>query len=288
MKVETRPAEIDGHRLHRLLLSPTGNIRGGLVFFHGQGDFIDRYPDILEPFVLAGYQCLLTDLPGHGRSPGKRGHVPGLPFVEHLLTDSISHLTGPTLIAGHSMGGLLALHFFLRQPCQFAAAWLSSPLLRVIDRAAPWLRALLPLLSKVAPRLTVGTGVKREQCEAPLDDSSHPEPDHEALYHSRISLSWGSDLCEASDTVWQRAERLGGADLPLLFTQGQDDEICPPEILREFLQLSGSTRHQLHLIAQARHEPFRDPTREVLLAILQKWIESELTSQTPLPQSPPA
>jgi alpha-beta hydrolase superfamily lysophospholipase len=286
MIIETSRVKLDGHRLHRLTLTPPSGIRGGLIFFHGQGDFIDRYPPVLEPFVRAGYQCLLTDLPGHGRSPGKRGHVPGLPLIESLLADSLSQLKGPVIIAGHSMGGLLALHLLLEQPDRFAAAWISSPLLRVIERASPGLRLILPVLAKLTPRLTVDTGVRRDQCEAPTDEAAHPENENDVLYHSRISLAWGVRLCEVSEAVWNKAAQLGSIKRPLLITQGEEDEICPPDTLTAFLAKSEVDRGKLHLIAGARHEPFRAPTREMLLAILQRWIEEEITGKTPPPKNP--
>ena len=55
MKIEEETLNVFGERLHHLVLHPESSPRGGLVFFHGQGDFIDRYPDILKPFVDAGF-----------------------------------------------------------------------------------------------------------------------------------------------------------------------------------------------------------------------------------------
>ena len=68
MRIETSKVHIQNQNLHRLTLNPERTIRGGVIFFHGQGDYIDRYPPILEGFVDAGYRCILTDMPGHGLS----------------------------------------------------------------------------------------------------------------------------------------------------------------------------------------------------------------------------
>ena len=103
MRIEVSQVHIQNQTLHRLTLNPEITVRGGLIFFHGQGDFIDRYPSILKGFVDAGYRCILTDMPGHGRSKGKRGVVPSLGFTDELFQDSLSllavsytHLTLPT------------------------------------------------------------------------------------------------------------------------------------------------------------------------------------------------
>ena len=92
MRIEASQVHSQHQTLHRLTLNPETTVRGGLIFFHGQGDFIDRYPSILEGFVDAGYRCILTDMPGHGRSQGRRGVVPGLSFADELLHDSLSSL----------------------------------------------------------------------------------------------------------------------------------------------------------------------------------------------------
>ncbi|MDB4541078.1 lysophospholipase [Akkermansiaceae bacterium] len=153
MIVESQKITLAGHQLHRLILKPEGLSQGSLVFFHGQGDFIDRYPSILEIFVENGITCILTDLPGHGQSSAKRGHVPGFDFVDLLLEDSLENLTGPFGIAGHSMGGMLAIRALLKNPDRFDYAWISSPLLAPARQGSPLMRILLPQIAdgNVAP-----------------------------------------------------------------------------------------------------------------------------------------
>ena len=275
MTIEKGTVTLQGWVLHRLILEPSGPPVGGLVFFHGQGDFIDRYPPVLRPFVDAGYRCLLTDLPGHGRSPGKRGDVPGLALVDELVAESLTHLDGPLIIAGHSMGGLMALRLFLRHPHQFAGAWFSSPLLNVLDRAHPVLARVLPWLAKITPKITVGTGVTPDQCGDFSDTPRSDSGEREALYHSRISLRWGLDLVRASDAVWSQGSRLP-VDGKILITQGDEDPVCPPGVLHEFLAQSRSEAIQPIMIQCALHEPFEGATREDFLALLETWLKEHL------------
>lgn len=263
------------YSLHRLTLEPMTAPRGGLVFFHGQGDFIDRYPPILAPFVDAGYRCVLTDLPGHGRSSGRRGHLPGLSFIDELLADSLDQLEGPLVIAGHSMGGLMALRLHLLNPEHFQAAWFSSPLLSILDRTHPVLAKLLPLLAHLMPRFTIGTGVTSEQCgnfgEGPRADL----PEEEALFHSRISLGWGVELCHAAETVWERIPS-APPTTPVLVTQGAQDPICPPGILKNLLGQASFERKTVEMIPEALHEPFSGSSREDFMTRLHSWIETTL------------
>ncbi len=275
MKIEEHQAIICGQSLHRLILQPDGNKKGSLLFFHGQGDFIDRYPPILEGFVEAGYQCLLTDLPGHGRSPGKRGVVPGFKFVDELFRESTSLLEGPAIIAGHSMGGLLALRFFLRQPDLFEAAWFCAPLLAPMRQAKPWMRASLPILAKILPWLTVGTGVSSSDCGD--NTSGRGEETGEVLYHSRISIGWGRDLAKAAEEVRDQFPKFP-VSKPILFTQGQRDLICPPELLAARLAKLPPNQIRFEQIEEALHEPFSGSTLQGFLSILNDWIADDLGS----------
>lgn len=275
MTIESSKVEIQGTSLHRLVLEPKTPEKGGLVFFHGQGDFIDRYPLILERFVNAGYRCLLTDLLGHGRSPGIRGHVPGLGFIDELFAESLEHLSGPLVLAGHSMGGLMALRLFLLHPERFQAAWFSSPLLGILDRTHPILAGILPFLAKFLPRLTIGTGVTGDQCGDFGGRPRSENPETEALYHGRISLGWGLQLHQACEMVWKEISH-APSRTPLLFTQGEEDVICPPFLLRKLLDRSPCEDAHLDLIPEARHESFSGTSREDFLKRLDLWIGKTL------------
>ena len=274
MKVEEHQAIIGGRNLHRLILQPDDKKKGTLIFFHGQGDFIDRYPPILEGFVKAGIQCILTDLPGHGRSPGKRGVVPGFKFVDELFRESTSLLEGPAIIAGHSMGGLLALRYFLRHPDLFEAAWFCAPLLAPMRQAKPWMRASLPALAKLLPWLTVGTGVSSSDCGD--NTSGRGAETGEVLYHSRISIGWGSELAKAAEDVRDQFPKLP-VSKPVLFTQGQRDPVCPPEILAARLEKLPPNQIRFEKIEEALHEPFSGSTLPEFLSILNGWISDEVS-----------
>lgn len=277
MKIEEINIKLNGRPLHRLILHPAKPPRGTLVFFHGQGDFVDRYPPILSPFVDAGYRCILTDLPGHGRSGGSRGAVPGLKFVDQLLEDSLQGQPEPYLVAGHSMGGLLALRFFLAHPDRFEAAWFSSPLLDPMRQAKPLLRTILPLVAHIAPWVTVSTGVRSEDCTDESDE--RPDDATSVLYHSRISLGWGRNLGEIANTVAEQFPAFP-AKPPILFTQGELDYICPAGILTARLAKLSSNQITYREIAEARHEPFSGSTLNDFLRELKEWVSG--LSQTPL------
>lgn len=273
MRIQENRIHHRGLQLHRLTISPETDIQGSLLFFHGQGDHIDRYPTILEPFLSAGFQCLLTDLPGHGRSEGKRGHIPDLSFIDSLTDETLRDLTGPKIIGGHSMGGLLALHTFLRPDLSWQAAWFSSPLLDPLRQASPMRRLFLPLIAHLAPSLTVSTGVKASACR---HDASPPAEDEgPRLHHDLISLGWAKELVQLAEVIQSKFSNLEKAP-PSLFTQGSADEICPLDILSERLQQLKGNQVTLEVIENGLHEPFVGTTAHQLQASLTDWLREEI------------
>lgn len=277
MQIEEKEVTLAGYPLHRLVLHPSNTPRGTLIFFHGQGDYIDRYPPLLSIFVEQGFRCILTDLPGHGRSGGRRGSVPGLDFLQKLLESSLKNQPAPHLIAGHSMGGLMALRFFFNAPGRFSAAWFSSPLLDPMGQARPWMRITLPFIAKIFPWIIVDTGVRAEDCTDDLE--GRPGEAAEPLYHSKISIGWGRDLRDAAEQIAEQFQEFP-PNTPVLFSQGEIDPICPPSLLRTRLVKLPPNQITYLEIENARHEPFNGSSEDLFRKKLADWV-GDLTRKLP-------
>jgi len=278
--IETTTVTVLGRKLHRLIVHPKGETKGGMIFFHGQGDFVDRYPAILTPFTEAGIRIILTDIPGHGRSPGKRGAVPGWKFIDELTRDSLAKLKQdspelPIGMCGHSMGGMIALRQYLRQPQHYRFAWFSSPLLDPSHRVSAILKNLLLFIAPIFPWLGRSTGVTAAQCRNDSDDSdSFSENDEPPLYHGRISLGWAHQLMVAAQEIEASFPSLD-LSKPILFTQGTDDQICPINFLEEKLnKLTHSENLTFTKISQGLHEPFVGDSSEKFEEELRSWVHS--------------
>ena len=268
--------------LHQLHLRPPSEIpeKGAFLFFHGLGDYIDRYPPFLKSIVNLGYHVCLTDLPGHGRSPGARGEIRSCEVILELAEVSVAVLPKgvPLGVCGHSMGGLLALWTFLQQLERFDFAWFSSPLLRPGHDLSPFQRSLMLTAARFFPRLGWSTGVKAADCAPPIPPApsdEHAQSLAPPLFHARVSLGWARELAAISDDVWSLfpPARAVSDPAPLLFTQGTADRICPPEILDRFLEEAAATERTLQLLPDALHEPFRGPDPDGFSQILTDWFQ---------------
>ncbi|MBK1834430.1 alpha/beta fold hydrolase [Roseibacillus ishigakijimensis] len=258
---------------------PADQLRGALFFLHGQGDYGERYEEIANHFGARGLAFATCDLPGHGLSPGRRGHVPSLEIVRtvaRLGMTEARELAGenPVGFGGHSVGGLLALALLPELEEAPTFSWISSPLLDAKAGQPPWKPALLRPLSRLLPTLTVSTGVRAEMCRQYLPGESATEP---LQFHNRISLSWGNALIALSDQVRQHPGRLP-SDTALLLTQGGRDRICPPDICQAYAARLKRDNFRFHFYPEARHEPFADEQRAEVFADLGHWLDEVLAT----------
>ncbi len=61
--------------LKGFISSPGENLRAMMILVHGLGEHIQRYLAWAELFKGEGIGFTGVDLPGHGSSDGKRGHI---------------------------------------------------------------------------------------------------------------------------------------------------------------------------------------------------------------------
>lgn len=270
MKVEEHVFLLDSYELNRFVIRPDGAIRGAFIFFHGQGDYADRYVEVLRPIVNMGLLCVLADLPGHGRSSGRRGVIPSYEMVDEIYENNVSlarELVGSQLpigLGGHSMGGHLAFRTLLANPGRHPFSWISSPLLTF--QTARWKVFLLGHLAIVFPWLVVSTGVRDIDCRAGAEEGRNES----ALHHSLIGLGWARHLITGLPTV---STELLVRDLGtnLLLTQGDADVVCPAPLLLELVERM-KTEPEVVLAADGLHEPFVGPRGDLLMAEVKRFI----------------
>lgn len=257
-------------------------VRGVLIFLPGQGDFSRRYEALFRGLVEERVAVLMCDWPGHGESSGHRGHVGSLRFarklIDHLITYARGQFEGAEIgLGGHSMGALMALDGLSRNP-ELRFGWLSSPLLdpaRNKSRLTVWLARYF---GWALPGLTIDTGVDWAACvrgARGLESEGPPPAVKEGGGHTRISIGWGRALLNVAGEVW------GQRDLilrrrSLLITQGDADDVCEAGICREFINGVGANDIDYLEIVGARHEPFSDESRDMvvkrLIESVPRWI----------------
>jgi alpha-beta hydrolase superfamily lysophospholipase len=254
--------------------SGTGaSIKGVICLVHGLGDHTGLYTHVGEFFTMSGFAVLAMDLRGHGKSGGKRGHMPSFDIVledlDRLADKAESLYPGlPVFIYGHSFGGNLALNYALR--------YSKRPSISGVISTSPWLRlAFEPpasklFLAKIANRLYPGF---TQNNSLVLSDLSH-DPSHSEKYasdpltHSFITARFFYNACSAGSWAIDHAERLS---LPLLLMHGSGDHITSSGASAEFARRAGRYC-TFRLWDGLFHELHNEYQKQEILDYILQWI----------------
>ncbi len=103
-----------------------------VAIVHGLGDHSGRWERVGRTLASHGFAAYALDLPGHGKSEGKRGHVRSWDDYRLALTRWMEVLRQGNdgrrwALLGHSLGGLIALDWAYRNPRLVDALVLSAP-----------------------------------------------------------------------------------------------------------------------------------------------------------------
>ncbi len=145
-----------------------------LLIVHGASEHGARYEHVAEFFAEQGWNVIVGDHRGHGRSSGVRTHIKSFRQYAQdleLIREHFELAPRSTAILGHSMGGLIAIRHAQLFPNRVAGLVLVSPLLRV-KVAIPRRKVVLGrVLSVLAPRAQVSNAGRSPQ-HHPLPGSS--------------------------------------------------------------------------------------------------------------------
>lgn len=109
---------IEGEKLNYQLYRGTPRPSGPpLVLVHGAGGNLMHWPAALRR--LPGHTVYALDLPGHGKSAGT-GRTEIAAYAEAVRVFAEALALPSFVLAGHSMGGAIAMEFALRYPNRLA------------------------------------------------------------------------------------------------------------------------------------------------------------------------
>jgi acylglycerol lipase len=248
--------------------------RGIIVLSHGVGEHSSRYDNLLQAVNADDIEVYALDHRGHGRSEGKRGHI--MSFDQYLDDFNLlvklaqTHNPGrPTIILGHSMGGVIALKYVLKYGQDFAGLILSSAGFKNKVEVPAWKAKAALLLSGIWPSLSMPTGIESRLLshdqivvQAYIDDP---------LVHDLVSSRWYTEFTAAGEECLAGA---GELKLPLLIIHGQSDGIVDYQGSTTVMQKAASNDKELHLIEDLYHETMNETEQErnKVLKIISTWI----------------
>ncbi len=248
-----------------------------ILIVHGGGEHSGRYAQTIVRLVREGYTVHTFDLPGHGRSPGKRGHIPHfdqyVQSVQQFLVQVIErdHFQKPILL-GHSLGGLIATFFAIQHPERIRCLVLSSPLWGLSVAVPWWKRLIAHLLSPIWPSLTM------ERPRLGKDALSHdPQVGIDYLadpwVHFRASVRLYTEL---QNRFRELPRVLLQLRVPLLVLQAGDDKIASAEAVKNLFPLVASDSKRLIVYEGFYHEVLNEVEKERVFQDLILWLRQKM------------
>ena len=126
----------------KLVVTATGT-GDDVLFLHGLSSSSRTWKPIVD--TLAGmYQCWTLDFRGHGESD----RAPGTYRIVDYASDAVTvldHIGRPTVLVGHSLGGITAAHVAADGHSSVRAAYLEDPPLFLGDPEA-WQSTIFPTI----------------------------------------------------------------------------------------------------------------------------------------------
>lgn len=228
-----------------------------LLLLHGAGGSHLDWPREVQR--LPGLNVINLDLPGHGRSEGS-GHDLIASFATDVNAFAAALDLEDVILAGHSMGGAVALELALRRP-----AWLSALVLIGTGASLPVSPRILYTLqadTNEAVALIMRYAWRRESSPQAVAQAtgSMLEGDAAQLYRSLTA-------CDRFDV----RDRLPEISLPVLVICGTEDRMTPPAYSEALAQAIPGAR--LLLLPEAGHYVTLEQPQAVAAAI-DKFVNS--------------
>ncbi|MDQ0189566.1 lysophospholipase [Alicyclobacillus cycloheptanicus] len=257
---------------------PVPSPRGVVVLVHGAGEHCGRYDHVAKWLNEAGYAVLGQDLPGHGKSSGRRGHVDSFELYLDAIDRMVQRVNDlyadiPKFLYGHSMGGLSVVRWLQTRPEPtkrlLQGIILTSPCLELSLPIPPLLMRVAAVIDRLWPTFTQSNRIPAEIVSRHPDVVARYGTDPLILH--KVTVRWVMELQRS-----MMAARAGEASFPAptLILQAGQDRLVSPAATRAFVQRLSAPRKVYHEFSEYYHELHNEPERDEVLAMITSFLDS--------------
>ena len=248
---------------------PKGDATAAVVLVHGVAEHSGRYHHVGQFLAARGLDVLGFDLRGHGQTGGRRGHVDSFEQfyddVEDLIIER-RQTQLPTVLIGHSLGGLISSGYVVSDRPTPDLLVLSAPALGA--KVPRWQRIAAPLLSNIAPTLFIKSDLGDHLLSR--DPQVQQDYSNDELRVGGVTTRLGSELFSAMELTTAGLERI---TMPTYVLHGQEDKLVPPSFSEPLSALPNVTRREWPGL---RHECLNEPEQAEVMTEMVDWIDVEL------------
>ena len=253
---------------------PDNSPKAMVHVMHGYAEHIDRYGNVVNEILPAGYAVFGTDHRGHGKSQGKRGHVKSFQeFIDderQFRRDVIkAKFPGvPYFVLGHSMGSLIAMNYVEQNADDIKGLVLSGTGSQPGTDIPKILLTLTKILSKILPAVHVKSPLPPEfisrdmaVVKAYIDDP---------LVYNVITPRLAHEMNRYVVIGAQNAFKI---KIPVLIQLGSRDTAFSGQ--KELFEMIGAKDKTIKQYEGLKHEVYNElvADRVKVLADLRSWLD---------------
>lgn len=263
-----------GAELFYRIFKPNTNPKAAILVVHGLGDHSGGLHNLLQPLAENGYIAYALDLRGHGKSSGTRGYIRTWDEYRGDLHEfrklvSSEHPGLPLFMVIHSLGGVIGLDYALYYGAGIAGITAIAP--AISYEVSLFEKLFISLVGFLKPDFTLKTTSKPHLLTQVPEVLARIQSDN--LRHNMVTPGLGRELMKTVPKIMNGAHYL---NIPFLLMYGLDDEITPPEKLRQFFTSLGSTDKQKFEYKNTKHRPFEDLSGEQFISDLLNWLDRQV------------
>lgn len=267
----------DGLKIFAQAWDPEATPRAVVCLVHGLGEHSGRYANMAETLNQGGYAVIASDLRGHGKSGGKRGHSPTfesyMDDLALLLDEAAGRYEGlPCFLWGHSLGGVLVTNYVLRRKPQLTAVVITSPGLRTSISEQKAKIQFAKLAGTILPAMNLSTGLDANLISR--DPEVVQRYINDPLVHGIVTLAMTKYTLEAIPWAYAHASEW---TLPVLIMHGEADALAYASGSEELAKLIKQDC-TLKIWPGLWHETHNEPEKEQVLAYALGWLDSQLSN----------
>lgn len=250
--------------------------KAAVMLVHGAGEHCERYAAIAKALNDADYALCSLDLPGHGHSEGRRGHIDRFTDFENaalVLHGKIKqwYPNKPIFLLGHSMGGLIAANMLLDHQHLFKGAMLSGPAIQSPVIPPAWQIAIMKFVSKIAPTFGAlsldASGICRDQ--AVVDEYMNDPLVNKGKMSARLLV----EMFAVMDECKQRAAEI---TLPIRIMHGSADALTSAAGSQLLHDNISSQDKEIEIYDGLFHEIFNEPEAPEIYQQVISWLDKRV------------
>ncbi len=219
-----------------------------IVFVHGIGDSLESWSEQLEHFGAEGFRAVALDLRGHGRSEAGEERIEMEGFADDVFDVMQSLSIEKAHFCGLSMGALVVLEAYKRNPGAFLSMTLVSSLPQYPPAQTQALESMSmrdvgDIVASAAVGPAASTELKKSVARVIGSTSK-------AAYIQSAEAACAQDYTPMLPTI----------KVPVLLVAGELDYVAPPQA--EMFMQKRIANSRLVTVRGARHLPNREFPKE--------------------------